>query len=256
MVEDRRREMNGFKPALFGNLMVTKAPLYYDGTTFIIKDNDWNHDSYNSIYGKNAGSYYFNYVQVGQYFDSRGSSFNVSGGSIDNNGNKITYRGYNDWQMPTRDNWRTLLGTGRSGSTINGTQNCKYAYISLTGITHATNQTPNALLLAPDNLILTGISKTFTWNNSSFNLSSNSGVTESQLNEYLGHGCVLIPCSGHRTTYSWNEGGTNGSYWSATEYSSSAGASCIFGPNYLNTNRNDSKERYHFPIRLVRYFSN
>ncbi len=239
---------------VFAGLNISPAPLYYNGSTYIIKDNDWNHTSQGSVYGKTSGSYFFNFVNVGQFFDSRGSSFSYSSGSINNAGNKITFGGYNDWRLPTQPEWNTIIWGERIGSTVNGTSGCRFALITLTGVTHAGNSTPNGILILPDGATLTGMSKTFNWNTQSF--SGNTGVTVSQLQQYLDAGCVFIPGAGHYNGSSWNEAGTNGSYWSATEYSTYYGSSFIFGPSYINVNRNDNKTSYYFPVRLVRTASN
>lgn len=103
MLGDRRRMMAPKdKIYSFGGLMIAPAPLYYNGSTFVIKDNDWNHSSFGSIRGKSNGSYYFNFIDIGSYFDSRGSSFSHYSGNINNNGNKVSYGGYDNWRVPTR----------------------------------------------------------------------------------------------------------------------------------------------------------
>ena len=244
-------------PATFGGLMIAPAPLYYNGTTFEIKDDDWNHDSYNSVYGKNAGSYYFNFIELGQYFDADGASFSTSSRSIDNT-NKISYNGYNDWRVPTRPEWLTITtgaspGTSRTGSTVNGTSGVKYAFLQLTGVTHAGNSTPCGLLLFPDDRVISGKTLKYT-NNNGFT----SSVTGSELQNYLDQGCVFLPFSGINTD-AWYYPGTYGYYWSATYsitsdayhlymlYSSGSGG--FNGGNPLNT---ASKTVFYMSVRLVR----
>lgn len=91
----------------FAGLEICPAPLYYNGTGFEIKDTDWNHDSYNSEYGLQAGSYYFNWEQC----------HNV----------KI-----NGWRLPTRAEFEKLITTStsvRPGSTYDAGSNGVYGYV-------------------------------------------------------------------------------------------------------------------------------
>lgn len=205
---------------VFAGLNISSAPLYYNGSAYVIKDDDWNHTSWNSTYGKSSGSYYHNYVNLGQFFDSRGSSFSTYSGNINNAGSLVTYGDYNDWRMPTQADYQAIIGTSRAGSTINGTSGRRYAVIRLTGVSFAGTTTPAGLLLAPDGKTMTGISKTLSWNSVSY-FSSNTGVTSAQLNEYLNQGCVFIPCGGDFYNSSWMNGGSAGPTLTATQSASS-----------------------------------
>ena len=93
----RRRAAVDIKPKCpsFGGLMIAPGPLIYENGAFCISPDTYV-SSYNSIYGKNEGSTYFSFVELGQYFDSRGSSFGATDGNINNNGSKISFDGYND----------------------------------------------------------------------------------------------------------------------------------------------------------------
>lgn len=239
-------------PITFGGLMIAPAPLYYNGTTYVIKDDDWNHHSYNSVYGKNAGSYYHTFVDLGQYFDSRGNSFSESSGSIDNNGNKVTYDGYNDWRLPTKDEFRNLVqvsypGPYRSGSVINGTYTCLYALIQLTGVSYI-NSTPVGLLLIPDGKTMTGMSRTFTWNTAK--TTGNTGVTAAQLQEYLDKGCVFLPLCGWRSAYSWSS--NEAMCWSATQENSSNAYRLYFYGSSIQYTGSTNKNTMVHSVRLVR----
>jgi len=215
----------------FAGLEIAPAPLYYDGTNFVIKDSDWNHDSYNSVFGQTEGSYYFNWNEC----------HGVSGVSFD---------GKNDWRMPSQAEWAAVTTGSRTGSTINGASGCRYALIQLIGVTHAGNSEPIGLLLAPDGETMTGISKTFTWNVNS--TSGNTGVTAAQLDEYLYAGCVFLPASGRFNGSSWNDAGASGIYWSSTELSSTYGYYLLFLSSYVNPSSNSSRSSIYFQCRLVR----
>ena len=235
----------------FGGLHIAPAPLYYNGTTFEIKDDDWNHDSYNSVYGKNSGSYYFNFVQLGQYFDADGGSFSTSSGDIDNT-NKISYYGHDDWRVPTRAEWCTLTtgaspGTSRTGAIVNGNSGSKYAIIQLTGVTHAGLSTPVGLLLFPDDATITG--KTLSGIN---NTTCTTGVTGSELTAYLDQGCVFLPASGYYRYGSWCNGGSYGLWWPATQDNGSNAYNLLVGSSNVNPSSSNSKSDSYFPVRLVR----
>ncbi len=235
--------------ASFGGLMIAPSPLYYNGTTFKITDNNWNHDSYNSIYGKNSGSYYFSYINVGQYFDSRGSSFSTSSGNIDNNGSKVAYDGYDDWRMPTKADFEKLITTDssvRPGSTVNETANIHYALIQLTGVSHAGTTTPNGLLLFPDGLTITGKALS-----GMDNTTQTTGVTAAQLQKYLDQGCVFIPASGMYGG-SYVNGGTYGFYLNTTQYNASYRYYLIFGAAWIDLSNDGNKTTEYAPVRLVR----
>lgn len=215
----------------FAGLQIAPAPLYHNGTSFIIKDDDWNHDSYKSIYGAVEGSYYFNWDECHAVSD-------------------ILYGGYNDWRMPSQAEWAAVTTDSRTGSTINGTAGCRYTLIQLTGVTHAGNNSPIGLLLAPDGETMTSMSKVFTWNVN--DTSGNTGITAAQLDEYLDAGCVFLPSSGYFYGGSWNSAGADGRNWSSTERSSTNSYYLRFYSSNVRPSNNCNKASYYFPCRLVR----
>lgn len=178
--------------ATFGGLMIAPSNCYFTGATQgnqgVAMHNDWNHDSYTYI---SSGA--------GRFYSSATSWKNAV------NSAPVSFGGYNDWRIPTGSEWNTILGTGRNGSTVNGTGSCKYALVQLTGVLHATSTTPIGLLLFPDNLVISG--KTLSGVNNS---TVTYGMTEAELNEYLSYGCAFLPASGywHSNNSSWQNGGT------------------------------------------------
>ena len=202
----------------FAGLEITHGPLYYGNNGYEIKDG-WNYDSYNSVYGKTVGSTYFNFIELGQLFES--SVFSISDGDIEKVLDPL-----NGWRVPTNAEWASILGTTRSGSTVNGSSSKHYAMIQLSGV--------SGLLIFPDGETITGVAL------ANMDNTTPNDITESDLNEYLGQGCVFMPGSGYYNG-SWNDGNY---YWSSTENDSSTG--------YVSSGDSKDKESYYLPVYLVK----
>jgi len=189
-----------------------------------------------------TGNSYFNWIHLAGLFDT---SINTSANeSIDNDKTPIA-----GCYLPTQVQWAAFTtGTSRPGSSVNGTAGCRYALIQLTSYTNGSISNPVGLLLIPDGLTLTGMTKTFTWNTNS--TSGNTGVTVAQLNGYLTKGCVFLPASG-RYDGTWRYGGTYGYCWSARSYNSSHAyylyflSSSVFPADGINKSDN------YCPVRLI-----
>ena len=223
----------------FAGMELTPGPLYYGSNGYEIKDG-WNYDSYNSIYGKTVGSTYFNFIELGQLFES--SVFSTSDGDIEKVLDPL-----DGWRVPTNAEWASILGTTRSGSTVNGSSNKHYAMIQLTGVTHANADTPSGLLIFPDGETITGVALS-----NMDNTTSNTGITASQLDDYLSQGCIFLPGSGYYdgSLQTW---GNEHYYWSSTENNSSTGYDLSFGPsNTISSDDNKNKETCYFPVYLVK----
>ena len=223
----------------FAGMEIIPGPLYYGSNGYEIKEG-WNHDSYNSVYGKNVGSTYFNFIELGQLFES--SVFSTSDGDIEKVLDPL-----DGWRVPTNAEWASILGTTRSGSTVNGSSNKHYAMIQLEGVTHANSSTPSGLLIFPDGETITGVALS-----NMDNATSNTGIAESELNEYLEQGCIFLPGSGHYdgSQQTW---GNAHHYWSSTESNSSTGYDLYFDPsNTISSDNNKNKETCYFPVYLVK----
>ena len=223
----------------FAGMKITPGPLYYGSNGYEIKDG-WNYDSYNLIYGKTIGSTYFNFIELGQLFES--SVFSTSDGDIEKVLDPL-----NGWRVPTNAELASILGTTRSGSTVNGASNKHYAMIQLTGVTHANSSTPSGLLIFPDGETITGAALS-----DMDNTTSNTSITELQLNDYLSQGCIFLPGSGYYngSLQTWDNGHY---YWSSTENDSSTGYDLHFEPsNTISSDDNKNKETYYFPVYLVK----
>lgn len=236
----------------FGGLEIAPAPLYYNGTTYEIKDNDWNHDSYNSVYGKNAGSYYHSFIELGQYFDSDGSNFSRLSGDIDN-ANTISYNGHDDWRIPTVAELCTLTsgeepGTSRSGSSVNGVNGAKFAIIRLSDVLYDWWEV-YGILLFPDGFTITGA----TLNNINVDIDdpNYSEMTSSELQAYINQGCAFLPEFGMFGT-NWYNYSNLGAYPSSNSTDDYEFKSWRFDEYYATTIVNDLKENVYYTVRLVR----
>ena len=186
----------------FAGLQISKGPLYYGTNGYEIKDS-WEYNSYNSIYGKNVGSTYFNFINMGELFEKSG--FTSSDGDIENSLDPL-----DGWRLPTSEEWNLIIGTTREGSTVNG-NTAHYSLIQLTDVTYGSTTNPIGLLIYPDGEIINGTTLTID------NPYSYIGITELQLNEYLSQGCIFLPSCGHRDTDTWRNIGSVGFYLSSIE---------------------------------------
>ena len=213
-------------PASFGGLQISSQPLYYGANGFELRDSDdWSSNSYNSVYGKNEGSYYFNFLELGSYFDSDGTSFNVNSGDIDN-ANTI-----DGWRIPTKNeilNWFTTDNSIRPGSTVNGRVNTHFASV------RGSTMNVNGFLIFPDNLIISGEN---IGTLDSFVLNS---FDYSKLEHYISLGCCYIPTNGQCYLVSgnltWSAGGN-------TSYNQRQ-AVLVSSTEYNNLNQNLTNLRY------------
>ncbi|MBR6438800.1 MAG: chitobiase/beta-hexosaminidase C-terminal domain-containing protein [Bacteroidales bacterium] len=221
---------NCIKIKKFAGMKIAPGPLYYGRNGFEIKD-DWSYNSYNSVYGKTVGSTYFNFIELGQLFES--SVFSTSDGDIEK-----VLDPHDGWRVPTNAEWASIIGTTRSGSTVNGSSNKHYAMIQLTtGVA--------GLLIFPDGGTIIGAALS-----NMDNTTSNTGITTSQLDNYLSQGCVFLPGSGSYDGSTWNN---EHHYWSATENNSSTGYDLYFEPsNTISSDDNKNKESYYSPVYLVK----
>ena len=208
-------------PYIFGDVKLSKGPLKYTDGEYVVTE-DWTENSYNSVYGKNEGSTYFNYIEIGELFEKTG--FSTSDGCIETN-----YDHAGGWRLPTKKEWEKILTNtttgpnGRPGSTVNGYTNKHYAFVRLTGVTHCGTSTPRGMIIFPDNETITGAALSYM-----DNINLTTGVTVQQINNFIEQGCVFLPQTGF-----YNLGWTGqeyGEYWSRTEdqYDSDNGYICGF----------------------------
>jgi len=163
---------------------------------------------------------------MGELFEKSG--FATSDGEIEN-----ILDPFDGWRLPSKVEWDELIGTARTGSTVNNSSGKHYARIQLTGTTYAGSSTPNGLLIFPDGETITGTTLANMDNNT-----VNTGITISQLNEYLNQGCIFLPAGGYYSG-GWSSGNA---YGASTEYDTTNG---------YNSEGYGSKSEY-LLVRLVR----
>lgn len=229
----------------FAGMYIAPGDLYYDGSEYQISD-DWDAHSYQVSKGKVSGSYLHSYDEMSDVFSTvnakRGSNTN-----IDNN-KTIPYQNM-AWRMMSTDDRLKIFGTGtsrRNGSTVNGTANRHYAILRLTGYTNGNISNPYVLLAFPDDEVIT-TSRSLTYMDSN---TTNTNVTQAQLQEYLDAGCVAFLASGRCYNNTYSQGSSNGNRWLSNSYSSNNGYYFYHGNNSLNQG-NISKNTYWFSVRCV-----
>lgn len=227
-----------YTPTSFGGLLIASGPLAYNNGAYMIED-DWNHDSYGSVHGKNNGSNYFNFIEMGQLFEK--ADFSINDGSIENLLDPL-----NGWRLPTQAEWASIVGTTRAGSTVNGSAGKHYALVQLTGVTHAGSSTPTGLLIFPDNKTITGKALS-----GMDNTAKTTGVTAAEINAYLEQGCVFIPQSGNAYDV-YGAWGTGGMYLSSTENSGTLSCVLTFEGSNINPNASANKSKFYMSVRLVK----
>ena len=193
-----------------------------------------------------TGNSYFNWVHLAGLFDT---SINTGANeNIDNDQTPIS-----GCKLPTRLQWDAFAdfySVIRTGSTVNGTAECRFALIQLTGYTNGSISNPVGVLLIPDGLTMTGMSRTFTWNVES--TSGNTGVTVAQVQEYIDRGCVFLPAAGYVNDdgTAFSNGGDRGYYWASTSWGNLYSWYISLHATYLGSGYID-KGRYH-TVRLIR----
>jgi len=240
--------------ATFAGLQIAAGPLFYNGSSYEIKDS-WNFDSFDSVYGKESGSYYFNFFEMGQLFED--PSFDETMGDIDNVLDPL-----DGWRLPTSSEWASIVGTTRDGSTVNGTPNAHWAYIEFPGVTNGAYSYTRGLLIFPDGTTITGkalqrvdiIYEYDTVNDKEIHYCT-TGVTVAELNAYLEQGCAFLPEKGYCESYDCESDEwciDDGYYWSSTEWDASYGYFFHISSQDLDPVSCFDKECSYYSVRLVR----
>jgi len=200
-------EVMAIEEGTFGGLYIAQGNMYYDGSQFRIAD-DWTYHSNDVSRGLNVGSSFFEWDECHD-------------ATVD------------DWRLPTRSEWQTILTTSsavRPGSTVNGVANKHWAVIELPDYYYT-----DGLLVFPDGKSLYG-----------YNLgvmddpSDLTPIDVSILNEYLQQGCIFLPAFGYwEDVMDWVTDFNQSYYYSSTEkgeynaYGIAVGDNC-FGETNLD----------------------
>lgn len=160
-----------------------------------------------------------------------------------------------DWGNTISSGWRTLtiaewdyLFNTRSGSTVNGTSNARYAYATIN--TDGTSSV-EGMILFPDGVTIAD-------SEASWGTINGSGTkcTSAQWTALDGKGCVFLPAAGYRinaTVLGAYGPGTSGNifyYWSSSPYSSGEACDVYFYQNLSLQSHNQRSKG--LSVRLVR----
>ena len=160
-----------------------------------------------------------------------------------------------DWGNTISSGWRTLtiaewayLFNTRSGSTVNGTSNARYAYATIN--TDGTSSV-EGMILFPDGVTIAD-------SEASWGTINGSGTkcTSAQWTALEGKGCVFLPAAGYRinaTVLGAYGPGTSGNifyYWSSSPYSSGKACDVYFDKSLSPQSYNFRS--YGLSVRLVR----
>ncbi|MBQ7662285.1 MAG: hypothetical protein IJS48_02810 [Prevotella sp.] len=149
------------------------------------------------------------------------------------------------WRTLTSDEWTYLFKT-RSASTVNSTQNARYAKAYLFGSKHGVILFPDSYT-HPDGVAApTGINAT---NSTSWNANKYSAADWAKMEAA---GCVFLPAAGNRNEASVNNAGSYGFYWSSSPYATDV--SKAYSMYFVSGDLYPAKDHYRyygFSVRLV-----
>lgn len=178
----------------FGGLAISPAPIKKVNGTPMLVDDNWDIRDY-TLHFQDYG---YTFVNIGKYFDSTGASFDGSH-SIDN-ANKISYKGFSDWRLPTEEEMNIILTSDpnvRIGAIVNGNNNKHYSIIKLSDCKYPLAENSGmevpygGLLLYPDNKVI-NINDIINYDTNDANITT-TFVIENAIHQ----GCVYIPWSGY-----------------------------------------------------------
>ena len=163
--------------------------------------------------------------------------------AISNGGNQTGL-----WRTFTIGEWNYVLFS-RSASTVNGTENARYAKATVNGV-------PGIILFPDDFVVPVYLPKPLHINDhsASFGINSYSNEGWTALENC---GCVFLPIAGYRIGTSVNEYGSRGEYWTSSYTGSSASAHAVFfyynsSAWYTQVGTLERSRFYGLSIRLVR----
>ena len=153
-----------------------------------------------------------------------------------------TISGDNTWEILSKEDWESVIGTTRPGSSVNGTAGRHFAKVKIGDVCYT--------LLCPDNAVITGAANITNWDDASNNFTAT--LTSAQWQVYEKAGCVLLPAAGYFSGSSVNGVGTYGGYWSSTSDGTSNAYSFNFISSFLKMS--SGSQSYGFSVRLAQAF--
>ena len=189
--------------------------------------------SYGYGYGPKNGTTY-TYDLTGTYANADWGLYNA----ISNGGNTA-----GTWRTLTKDEWTYLFNT-RSASTVNGTENARYAKAYLFGTTHGVIIFPDSYTHPAGVTAPTGINATSStsWDGNRY--------TATDWAKMEAAGCVFLPAAGWRDATTIRRVNEYVRYWTSTYYS----ASLAHNVGITNSNMNPAdynQKSYGYSVRLV-----
>ena len=181
----------GTKPMpSFGGVSIAPAPLVigeYTNGAVIGTDADWKENAYNY---STSYTTYFCFDDLAEIFDSEGNQCIVNGSftrPIDN-ANTIEYNGFDDWRLPTKNEFDLIVGNvGRPGSLVNGIKIISSSVI----LTDYNNMF--GILLFPDYVTIND--NTLPFINGHY-IDYATEITTSDLEKFISYGCAFLPALG------------------------------------------------------------
>lgn len=174
-------------------------------------------------------------------YDLTGTYANADWGlnnAISNGGNTA-----NTWRTLTKDEWTYLFNT-RSASTVNGTENARYAKAYLFGTTHGVIIFPDSYTHPAGVAAPTGINAT------SYTSWSGNKYSASDWAKMEAAGCVFLPAAGWRDVTTIRKVNEYVRYWTSTY--NSAGYAINVGITESSMNPADyNQKNYGYSVRLV-----
>lgn len=126
------------------------------------------------------------------------------------NGRILDY--FNDgggqWLLPSEEDMTNIIGTTRSGSTVNGLVNCRFAKVSI----NTGSETVPGIMLCPDDATIIG-AEISGWNETAVGYTNATTLSKVQWSVYERSGCVFLPYRLYSYVPGYPTSGTDINYW-------------------------------------------
>ena len=155
-------------------------------------------------------------------------------------------RGY-DWRTLTSAEWNYLTKTRTSGSTVNGTDNARYAHATI----NTDGTSVNGLILFPDGVDIAA-SEVSTAGKVNDISAWGTKCTSAQWTALAAKGCVFLPAAGKRGGTTVEYAGEKGFYWSSSPFDSPTYRACNVDFGSSSISWNCSNRHFGHSVRLVR----